>query len=239
MLSGYKPEEIYDIFKKYCTQINYVSISNIIKLILGIIFEGKIIIQGLNNGNKIEHLMKNLCKDKNIHNINQIKFPLIIPSVDLHTGKTYIFSSLESRSTYNDNVEYINDIDICTAVRASCSYPGIFAPCKYLSKELIDGGIRENIPWKETKKLGADKVISVVFEEEFKKEDYFNINIIEVIGRSIGILSHELSNYELMGADELLKIKTNHMSLLDSSKIDYLYKLGYKEAKRHIKKLNY
>lgn len=97
---------------------------------------------------------------------------------------------------------------------------------------MIDGGIRENVPWRETKLMGADKVISVVFQEELKSDDY--INIIEVIGSAIGILSHELSNYELAGADELIKIKTEHMSLLDFSKIDYLYKIGYETAKRHL-----
>ena len=51
------------------------------------------------------------------------------------------------------------------------------------------------MPWKELKLAGADEVVSVVFEEELKKDDY--INIVEVIGRAIGILSHELSNYEL------------------------------------------
>jgi len=76
--------------------------------------------------------------------------------------------------------------------------------------------------------MGADKVISVVFEEEIKEDDY--INIIEVIMSAIGILSHELSNYELVGADELIKIRTKHMSLLDGSQIDYLYNLGYKKG---------
>lgn len=169
---------------------------------------------------------------KGIYNIKQIKMPLIIPSVDLHNGEVYIFSSKQTRSSYNDNTKYIHDIDIGTAVRASCSYPGVFSPCKYERTELIDGGIRENIPWKETKIMGADKVISVVFEEELKQDEY--INIIEVIEKSIGILSHELSNYELIGADSLIKIKTNHMSLLDSSKIDYLYKLGYEIANRKL-----
>lgn len=40
-------------------------------------------------------------------------------------------------------------------------------------------------------------------------------------------------NFQIMnlfGADELIKIKTEHISLLDSSKIDYLYELGYKKA---------
>ena len=231
---GYKPDEIYHIFKKYCNQINYVSISNLIKLIAGLIFKRKILIQGLNNGNKIEKLMRKLCKEKGIDNIKQIKMPIVIPSVELHNGKVYVFSSMKMRSTYDDKLEYVNDIDIGTAVRASCSYPGVFSPCKYGNIELIDGGIRENVPWKETKLMGADKVISVVFEEELKEDDY--INIIEVIESAIGILSHELSNYELIGADKLIKIKTKHMSLLDSSNIDYLYKLGYKKGKEELKK---
>ena len=233
---GYNADEIYKIFKKYSSDINYISIMNIFKLILGLIFKKKILIQGLNNGKSIENLMKKLCEEKKISNINQIDMPLIIPSVDLHNGKIYFFSSTKTRGTYNDNIEYINNIDLATAVHASCSYPGIFSPCKYQEKELIDGGIRENIPWKALKNLGADKVISVIFEENIKNDDY--INIIEVIGKAIGILSHELSNYELVGADEIIRIRTNHISLLDSSKIDYLYKIGYKEGKKYLSKIN-
>lgn len=234
---GYKSNEIYEIFKKYCKQINYVSTINILKLIFGLILRKKILIQGLNNGDKIEKLMTNLCKDKGINNISQIKMPLIIPSVDLHNGKVYVFSSVKTRGTYDDKVEYISDADIGKVVRASCSYPGVFSPCKYKNTELIDGGIRENVPWKETKLIGADKVISVVFEEELRNDDY--INIIEVVERAIGILSHELSNYELIGADELIRIKTKHMSLLDSSKIDYLYNIGYEKAKWQLEKEKY
>ena len=195
MQLGYTSDEIYNIFKKYCSQINYISYSNIFKLILGLIFKRKILIQGLNNGEKIEQIIRNLCKNKGITNINQIKTPLLIPSVNLRTGEVYIFSSQTTRNTYNDKVKYINNIDIGTAVRASCCYPGVFNPCKFKNVELIDGGIRENTPWKETKLLGADKVISIVFKEDIKQDDY--IDIIEVIGRAIGILSHELSNYEL------------------------------------------
>lgn len=77
--------------------------------------------------------------------------------------------------------------------------------------------------------MGADKVISVVFEEELEREE--KTNIIDVVASAIGILSHELSNYELIGADKLIKIKTKHISLLDTSKIDYLYNLSYKIAK--------
>ncbi len=207
------------------------------------IFRRKILIQGLNNGEKLEKLMRKLCIAKGVDNIKQIRIPLIIPSVDLHNGKVYIFSSRQMKSehlkqmrnTYDDVTQYVHDVDIATAVRASCSFPGVFSPCRYANTELIDGGIRENVPWKETKLIGADKVISVVFKEELKQDDY--INIIEAIEKSIGILSHELSNYKLEGADNLIEIKTKHISLLDTNKIDYLYRLGYKIANEKLRKI--
>ena len=62
-------------------------------------------------------------------------------------------------------------------------------------------------------------------------------NILDVIGGSIDIMGHELSNYELEGADYLLKIHTEDVSLLDSSKMEYLYQRGYEEAKRQIRNI--
>lgn len=43
-----------------------------------------------------------------------------------------------------------------------------------------------------------------------------------------------MSNYELVGADYLLKIRTENIELLDTSKIDKLYELGYKKTKEKI-----
>ncbi len=233
---GYKPEQIYSIFRSYSKQINYISIWNIVKLIYGLITKGEIIIQGLNNGKKIESLMKQFCEEKGIKNIKEIKMPLIIPSVSLHNGKKYIFSSCQNRGSYNDGKEYISDIEIEKVVRASCSYPGVFEPFKYGTDEMIDGGIKENTPWKELQIAGADKVIGVTFEEDLKDDDY--INIIEVLEVALRILSHELSNFELAGQEKILRIKTKHISLLDSSKIDFLYAKGYSEAKEFIRKDN-
>lgn len=232
---GYKPEEIYELFHEYCKKIKYVDAKNILKLIYGLIIKQEIIIEGLSEGKNIEKLINKKCNEKNIKNIKEIKFPLLIPSVDLYTGKIYIFSSQQNRNTYSDEIQYIYDMDIGKAVHASCSYPGVFSPCKYNNTKLIDGGIRENIPWRETKINGADKVISVVFEKDIKNKE--NNNIIEVITNSIDILSHELSNYELAGAEYLLKIKTEDIKLLDFSKIKYLYNLGYETTKKQISEI--
>ena len=235
---GYIPDEIYYLFKKYCKEIKYVDYKNIIKGILGLIFKRKIIIDGLNNRNKIEEIINNACGAKNIKNINQIKKYLIIPSIDLYDGKIYIFSSKQNRNTYSNNMCYIYDMEIGKAVQASCSYPGVFSPCTYNNTKLIDGGIRENVPWKQIKINGADKVICVVFEKEIDKNKKEK-NIIDVVSRAIDLLSYELSNYELAGSDYILKIKTKDIDLLDVNKIDYLFNLGYEIGKKEIKKINF
>ena len=52
--SGFTPEEIYKIFKKYCRNIKYVEAKNVLKLILGLLFTGKIIIDGLKSPEKVK-----------------------------------------------------------------------------------------------------------------------------------------------------------------------------------------
>ncbi len=235
---GFKADEMYEIFKKYCKKIKYVDGINIIKLIIGLIFTGKIVINGLNSGKQIEKLINKVCNKKGIYNISDIKMPLVIPSVDLCTGRLISFTSCEFRNTYSDDIIFQNDVNIGTAVRASCSYPVVFSPCDYQNIKLIDGGIRENVPWKELRVLKADKVLNIIFEDDINN-DNCNKNIIEVAGRSINLLCRELSNYEMDGSDYTIKIKSEKVGLLDTSRIDELYEIGYKATKKELKNIDF
>lgn len=232
---GYSADEIYEIFKKYASRIKYVDAKNIIKLIFNLIIKRKIQITGFNSGRKIEKLVNKECLKRNIKCICDIKSNLLIPAINMCTGEIYAFSSIKNRDTYSDEIKYIHDINIGKAVMASCSYPGVFSPVEYNNALLIDGGIRENVPWRELKECGAEKVISVVFQNEIKNKK--EINFVDVVMRGIDLLCHELSNYELEGADYLIKITTKDIHLLDSKKVDYLYKLGYIETKGKMKEI--
>lgn len=235
MQCGFKSKEILILFKKYSKKIKYVEFSNVLKLIYGIVVRRKIIIKGLNSGVSIEKIVNEVAGEKNVIKIKDIKMPLLIPSIDVNNGEIYCFCSKNIRGGFSDKIVYDNNINIGKAVRASCSYPVVFSPCVYKNLQLVDGGIRENIPWKELKQMGADKVISVIFEKDIKNKS--SDNVIEVVDNSLEILSHELLNYEIEGADYLLKIKTKDISLLDMKKIDELYEIGYQTAKKFLNKM--
>ena len=232
---GYTSDEMYEMFNKYSKKIKYIELKHILKIIFGLIFKGKIIIDGLNSGEVIEKIIQDICKEKDIKNINQIQMPLLIPMVNLQTGAVLIASSKEIRRKNSDKITYITDMPIGKAVRASCSYPVVMSPCMYKGKQLIDGGIRENLPWKELKNIGATEVLGICFESILGDEEYYE-NMIEIGERALNLVCRELSIYEEIGIDKLITIQLEKTDLLDNSKNSELYKQGYKAIKNNLKK---
>ena len=230
---GYSSDEMWKMFQKLAPKIKYYQWKNIFKLILGLIFKREIVIDGLNSGKVIEKIISNICSEQKIYNMNQIKMPLLISMVDSQTGTVYIASSKETRLQLLDNTEFITDVPIGTAVRASCSFPVVFSPCEYQDLQLIDGGTRENLPWKGLKKIGADEVFGISFNTIFKKKDCCQ-NLIDVAERAMELQSRELSTYEKAGIDKLITINMKKVSLLDSSKMEELYELGYEQTKKQM-----
>ena len=233
---GYTSDEMWNMFQRYCKKIKYAEWKQILKLILGLILKREIIIDGLNTGKVIERIIENICKESKITNINQIKMPLLIPMVDVQKGTVYIASSLQTRRNLLDNTKIITDIPISTAVRASCSFPVVFSPCKFNEIQLVDGGIRENLPWKSLRNIGADEIYGIAFDTIHNEKQCCQ-NLIDVATRSMELQGRELSSYERQGIDNLILINLNKISLLDNSKINLLYEKGYKQTKKQLKKL--
>lgn len=230
---GYSSDEMWKLFKKYYKKIKYVEWKQVIKMILGLIFTRRLVIDGLNSGKVIEKIINEICKKSHVENINEIKMPLMISMVDLQKGTVYIASSQEKRKVLQDNTKYISDIPISTAVRASCSFPVVFSPCKFDGIQLIDGGTRENLPWKGLKEYGADEVYGIAFDTILEKNQCCK-NMIEVAARAMELQGRELANYEKEGIDHLITICLKKVALLDSSQIDVLYQMGYEETKKQL-----
>ena len=151
---GYNSDQMLDLFNYFAKDIfkaepKYL-VSNLrtSKRLLGC---------GVLSGEAIEVLVNECAKLKGINSILDVKMPIAMPSVDILDGKKYVFTN---RKVDNEE-QYINDISIGKATRASCSFPGLFAPCEYKGHRFVDGGLLDNVPVEELKKLGVDKTIAI------------------------------------------------------------------------------
>ncbi len=75
----------------------------------------------------------------------ELKIPYYAVAVDLKTGKEIHF----------------NSGNLASIITGSCSIPGVFLPVKYKNMNLIDGGVKNNIPADVLKMNGCDFVITI------------------------------------------------------------------------------
>lgn len=226
---GYTPDEIHELFKKYASTIVKLNSNIIRKEIKNFIFKHKICSKGINDGKFIEEIFNKKALEKGIKNINEIKMPIVIPAVDICSGEEYIFTSVNSHKK-----NHISVIDIGKTVRASSSFPLIYEPIKYKNKLFLDGGILNNIPAKEVKELGADKVISVKFDND--KIDAES-NALDVGMKILDMMTEKIIDKDIEKSDYIITIPTDETGLLDIKKIDYCFNSGYETTKKHIKEI--
>ena len=223
MQFGYSPYYIYILFKRYAKDIVAINSGPIISGVGNFIMNKKVVISGLKTGEALEKAYDNIAMKKGIKKISDIKkMPLVIPSVDIKHSKEYIFTNYVPKNSNNE--QYITDISIGKAVRASSSFPAVFCPCDFKEHKFLDGGILDNIPVLEVKKQGADKVIAINFKADDVDE---NSNIMDIAMRTIDIMGNKISEESLEQSDFVLTISTDKTGLLDIEKLDKCYKYGY------------
>ena len=230
---GYSPEEIYMLFRKNAKKIIGTNTFPIISGIKTFIGRKEKTIKGFRNGKSIEELYDNIAKQKGVENIKQIKMPLVIPSVDIMESKEYIFTNKIPQKR-NDAIEYINDISIGKAVRASSSFPAVFDLCSVQKHAFMDGGALDNVPVEEVKRQGADKVIAVKFDSDEINEDS---NVMDIVMKTIDIMGSKISEESLEMSDFILNVYTDKTGLLDIEKLDSCYKYGYDCVMKNIDKI--
>ena len=229
---GYSPYYIYLLFKRYARDIINIRSKPIINDITNFIRNNKIGIAGLSDGNEFEKMYDELARKKGFRLIGDIKMPLLVSAVDIGESKEYIFTNCASRKNIKDN--YITEIGIGRAVRASSSFPAIFCPCEYKNHIFMDGGVLNNLPTEELKKVYTGKIISVNFESDPVYNDY---DIMNIIMKTLDIMGNKLSINSLKKSDFVLTVPTDGTGLIDVDKMDICYKYGYEIAIKNIDKI--
>ncbi len=220
---GYTPEEIYSLFRKYAKDIATINTKPIIAGLQSHIFKSKKVFSSLKDGKIIENVYNKMALQKKIKNIEEIQMPLVIPSVDITESKEYVFTNKIPQNA-EDKTQYITDITVGKAVRASSSFPAVFNPCLMGKHAFMDGGALDNVPVNEVKKQGADKVIAVKFDADSVDE---NSNIMDIVMKTIDIMGSKISEESLEMSDIVLNVYTDKVGLLDIEKLESCYQYGY------------
>lgn len=233
--SGYSCQEIIDnakqISSKYIYYIDY-DIKGLFSFIFTALSRKRTKIDGFIRGEKLRKVIEQLCNQKSVYDISDVKIPLAISSVDINNSKNEIFLSMPLEVKDDSGTGYIYNIPISEAVRASCSIPVVFKPEIIKGKRLVDGGLSSIVHVNVLREMGADKVIAVNVGYSGYEKSHID-NIFEIATQSIDIMSYKLSYYELSNADVVINVIPKDIGIIDGIKIPECIKSGYNTAKSY------
>ena len=212
---GYSPYYIYILFKRYSKELVEINSSLVMSGLGNFITKKKNTLKGLKTGQSIENIYNKIASKKGINNVSQIEMPLVIPTVDIKNCKEYIITN-KIPENVKDTKQYITNITVGKAVRASSSFPAVFIPCDFEDRAFMDGGALDNVPVNEVRKQGADKVIAVKFDADTITKDS---NIMDIVMKTIDIMGSKISEESLEMSDLVLNVYTDKVGLLDTRKI--------------------
>jgi len=152
---------------------------------------------GFIKGEKLEEFINKSVKNTPME---KLKIPFYAVATDLEKGQEIVFAKGNTG----------------TAVRASCSIPGIFRPVKISDKLYVDGGVISPVAVEAAKRLGADVVIVVDISSGIERTQ--PEGTIETILQSINIMYSKLGSIQASQADVVIRPKVSHIGSADFSK---------------------
>jgi NTE family protein len=152
---------------------------------------------GFVKGEKLEEYINKLLNNTPIE---KLRIPFYAVATDIQNGQEVVFGKGNTG----------------TAVRASCSIPGIFRPVKIGDRTYVDGGVVSPVAVDAARRLGADFVIAVDISSDI--EDRPPESTIETLLQSVSIMYSKLSSIQLAKADIVIRPKVGYIGSSDFSK---------------------
>jgi len=150
--------------------------------------------KGFLKGEKIEAYINFILRETPME---KLRIPFYAVATDIQNGREMVFGSGNTG----------------TAVRASCSIPGIFIPPFISGRMYVDGGVVSPVAVDAARRLGADIVIAVDLSGDV--DSSLPKGTIEVIMQSISIMYAKLSAVQLTRADIVISPKIGYLGSTD------------------------
>jgi len=156
-----------------------------------------------------EFVRKNLAHPA----IEDMAVPFAAVAVDLESGQTAVFRRGPAAS----------------AVRASCSIPGVFAPAVIDGRTYVDGGVTNPVPVSVARELGAEVVLAVAIPPPARKRPAKNP--IAIAYHSVSLMTAEIGRLRAGEADVLIEARGGRVDYDDFSQKRLLIELGEEAAR--------
>lgn len=217
---GYTPIELFEITK----QFDFGKVKSIN-------FSTFMTSYGIDNGDKVEVILKKMVTDKNLQadiTFKQLyeltKKKLIMTSVNVNKRQAEYFSVLSHP-----------DMPVITALRMSISIPFLFTPVTYNGCVYVDGGCIDNFPYKQFMDTIDDVIGLYITEPHIEKRE---INSLETYALCVmfsvlyGFEQFVDRNRKNIVQIEVGKISSISFELKIKDKIR-LFEIGYHKLKEH------
>jgi NTE family protein len=119
--------------------------------------------------------------------------------------------------------------DLAAALRASMSVPGLFAPLEMDGKILGDGGLVDNLPVNEARRMGADVIIAVNIGTPLAGRDTLG-TLLGVTRQMVNILTEQnvqRSIAQLTPRDLLVTPELGDLTAADFNRAEELVRIGH------------
>lgn len=152
---------------------------------------------GFIKGEKLEEYINRMVGNLPIE---RMRIPFYAVATDLLDGREVVFGKGNTG----------------TAVRASCSIPGVFRPVNIGGRLYADGGIVSPVAVQAARRMGADVVIAVDISSEIDNSQ--PSSTLETILKAISIMYSKVANQQISQADILIKPKVGFIGSADFEK---------------------
>lgn len=167
---------------------------------------------GLLSGTKLGVLIDQfLPKDK----FEELSSPLAVLATDMDTGQGVVFKTGNVRD----------------AVRASCSFPGIFPPFIWEGRRLYDGGVTDVVPVKLARELAGDEGVVVAVDVNGGTKWPAAESFVAIALRAGLTLLRSRTRVELSGADLVVAPAMGDSGWMQPRKIPTFFEAGREAAR--------
>jgi len=171
---------------------------------------------GFVKGEKLEAYVNRMLRGTTMENL---RIPFYAVATDIGSGKEMVFGKGNTG----------------TAVRASCSIPGVFQPVRIGDRTYVDGGVVNPVAVDAARRLGADVVIAIDISGGVA--DVTPETTLDTIFQSINIMYSKIAAAQLSRADVVIRPKVGQIASGDFTKRHEAILEGEKAAQAALPKI--